>query len=442
MTQVLFAPHAWLGGRWQRDVLLEVASDGTWQRIHADVAAPPRQATRLAGPILPGLTNAHSHAFQRAFAGLAEGLGPGGNDDFWSWRDRMYAVALSIDPDGLHQVAVRLYREMLAAGYTQVCEFHYLHRAPDGRPYTDRLAMARALCEAALEAGIGITMLPVLYERAGFGQQALRDDQRRFACDAEGVLEIRDGVRALGLTDVDAGVAIHSLRAARPESIAALADACASDRGPIHIHVAEQVREVDECIAHSGQRPVAWLAANVDLDARWQLVHATHVVPEEIASVGKRRAGAVLCPTTEANLGDGITDLPAWLASGAVLSIGSDSHVTRDWREELRLLEYGQRLVLRRRNVAADASHATAERLFERMLAGSGPAAGLAASGFTQGARADFAVVDPDDPALAGVPFERWLDALVFVSPGRPMLETWVRGRRVFQARGALATSP
>lgn len=432
IAQRLWAPRAWVQGRWQEAVLLEVAADGTWQRI---APGTPRSADlrALPGPVLPGLTNSHGHAFQRAFVGLAERR-DGADDDFWSWRDRMYGVALTITPQRLREVAARLYAELLCGGYTQVCEFHYLHHAPDGARYADPLAMSRALVQAALDSGIGLTLLPVLYQRAGFTSAGLRDDQRRFATTVDDVLALRDGVRALGTPHVSAGVAIHSLRAVKASSIAALAERLAGDAAPIHIHVAEQTAEVDDCIAATGLRPIEWLTRHASLDARWQLVHATHATPAEIDAVAASGAGVVLCPSTEANLGDGLADLPRWLAATTPLSIGSDSHVTRDWREELRWLEYGQRLTLRRRNVAAApeaGEPSTAARLFERMLAGGAAAAGLGIAGLRPGARADLLVVDTNDPALAGYDDEHLLDALVFSSPARPFARAMVAGRWV-----------
>jgi formimidoylglutamate deiminase len=390
-------------------------------------------------PRCPALVNAHSHAFQRAFVGLAERRDTP-HDDFWSWRDRMYGVALRITPEQLQAVARHLYAELLAGGWSQVVEFHYLHHAPDGRPYTDHGAdeatMARALAEAAREVGIGLTILPVLYERAGFAQPALREDQRRFATDVERVLRLRDAIRGWALPLVSAGVAVHSLRAARPASIHALAQALRGDAGPIHVHVAEQTAEVHDCLAATGRRPVQWLAEEGLLDARWQLVHATHTVPGEIAAVAASGAGVVICPGTEANLGDGLCDLPGWLAGTTPLALGTDSHVTRTVSEELRWLEYGQRLLLRRRNVAADAAvppaaqPSTAARLFERVLAGGTAAAGLGAAGLRVGARADLLVLDSAEPALSGVPDSYLLDALVFAAPAKPVQQTWVAGRR------------
>ncbi len=429
-----WSPWAWVDGAWAADVLLQADTAGHWVLVQPGTPAPP-DAERLPGAVLPSLVNAHSHAFQRAFVGLAEQR-DSERDDFWSWRDRMYGVALRITPEQLYDVAVHLYTELLAGGYTHTCEFHYLHHAPDGRPYrehgADDLAMARALAEAAQATGMGLTLLPVLYERAGFRQPTLRADQRRFEADLYTVLHWRDTIRRWGLPRVGAGIALHSLRAVRAESLRDLGLVEAPDPGPIHIHVAEQEAEVQACLDTTGLRPIEWLLHEGLLDARWQLVHATHATPQEIAAVSRTGAGVVLCPGTEANLGDGLCDLPRWLAAGVPLSLGSDSQVTRAWPEELRWLEYGQRLALRQRNVAAwpASQPATAARLFERLRAGGAAAAGLALWGLQPGARADFLVLDADEPALLGVPPERLLDATVFAAPARPFRQVWVAGRQ------------
>jgi formimidoylglutamate deiminase len=422
----LWAPRAWINGRWAESVVMEWDAAGRWSAITPDWPAP-EGATVLQGPALPGLVNAHSHAFQRAFAGAAEQR-DSEHDDFWSWRDRMYGVALAITPEALREVATRLYGELLQGGYTHVCEFHYLHHDKDGQPYADPLAMCAALADAARATGIGLTILPVLYERAGFAHLGLREDQRRFRADVRGVVALRDGIRAARWPGVDAGVAIHSLRAASAASIRALCKAVANDGAPIHIHVAEQQAEVDDCRAATGRRPIEWLAHEGLLDPRWQLVHATHTVPDEIDAVATSGAGIVLCPTTEANLGDGIPDLPRWLETTVPLAIGSDSHVTRDAAEELRWLEYAQRLVLRRRNVAARPGQqpSTAARLFEAALLGGARAAGESRSGFTPGARADLLVLGPG-AALAVNALDEW----VFSSPRPPLARGMVRGRWV-----------
>jgi formimidoylglutamate deiminase len=348
----------------------------------------------------------------------------------------MYGIALRMTPDQLQAVAAHLYAELLAGGYTQVCEFVYLHHAPDGSPYADPALLSQAMAASAAEVGIGLTLLPVLYERAGFTQPALRDDQRRFATTVDEVFALQREVKQ---RLVNTGVAVHSLRAARPESIAALAERAGS--GPIHIHVAEQTAEVDACLSATGCRPVEWLTKHAALDARWQLVHATHVTPQEIDAVTASGAGVVFCPGTEANLGDGVPDLRRWLASGLALSVGSDSQVVRNWPEELRLLEYSQRLTLRERNVSAHPQHepATAARLFERMRTGGAAAAGFGSWGLEVGARADLLVLNGGDPALRGLPRGHLLDGVVFASAAHPFHRVMVAGAWIAPAPPSVA---
>jgi formimidoylglutamate deiminase len=425
---LLWAPQAWVDGRWHARVTLQADARGNWARVTPDTETP-QGAERLSGAVLPGLVDAHSHAFQRAFVGLAERRDTAA-DDFWSWRDRMYRVALRIGPAQLRAVATHLYTELLAGGYTQVCEFHYLQHDVDGQPYAHPATLSWALADAAAEAGIGLTLLPALYERAGFQADGLRPDQRRFRSTVDELLALQRGVRAAARPLLACGAAIHSLRAAHPASLQALAER--SD-GPLHIHVAEQTAEVDDCRAATGCRPIEWLLRHAAPGARWQLVHATHAAPAEIDGVARCGAGVVLCPGTEANLGDGLPDLPRWLAAGVPLSLGSDSQVTRGWPEELRWLEYAQRLQLRQRNVSADpaAQPASAARLFERVRAGGSAAAGFERWGLQVGARADLLVLDEDDAALCGVPPSHRLDALVFAAPARPFARVFVAGREV-----------
>ncbi|CAM3814119.1 formimidoylglutamate deiminase [Roseateles saccharophilus] len=424
----LHAPLAWVDGRWQRDVLLSI-ENGHWAEVQPGLPLPP-DAERLGGPLIPSLVNAHSHAFQRAFVGLAERR-EAGQDDFWSWRDRMYALALRISPEQLRAVATQLYGELLRGGYTQVCEFHYLHHPAAGEHFDDELAMAWALAEAAEDAGIGLTLLPVVYTRSGFGAGGLRPDQHRFAADADWAWNASQRIAGAGLPRVNAGLALHSLRGAAPEDIARLCRLAGDADLALHIHVAEQIAEVDACVAATGRRPIQWLADEVGLDPRWQLVHATHALPAEIAAVAASGAGIVICPGTEANLGDGLADLPRWLAGGVPMTVGSDSQVTRGWVEELRWLEYGQRLVAQKRNVAADPAvqPSSAARLFDAAVTGGARAAGFARWGLTPGARADALVLNRDADALRGLPDEALLDAVVFGSNGSPWQSMWVAGR-------------
>jgi len=430
-----FASQAWVQGAWAKDVLLTVAPNGTWHSVQPN-ATPAQQAgaTPLGGPVLPGLVNAHSHAFQRAIVGLTERRSPGGDssDDFWSWRDRMYSAANRITPDQLEAIAGLLYAELLAGGYTQVCEFQYLHNDIDGQPYARPVEMSLALVRAAQRCGIGLTLLPTLYMRSGFTATSLRADQRRFASTPDSVLRVVQDIQRQTATDarINCGVAVHSLRAVGPAALFELAANAQKARLPVHLHVAEQTQEVADCISHTGQRPIEWLLDHAEVDARWSLVHATHTMPAELQGVQARGAAIVICPATEANLGDGVFDLPGYAAAGGAWSIGSDSHVTRSWPEELRLLEYAQRLSLRQRNIAA----------FEAALAGGQQACGQALGGIAAGHRADFVTLDVQSAAFLGLPLDHCLDALVFSSPTPSFSDVFVAGNRVVQ--GGRAVGP
>ena len=431
-----FAPQAWVGGAWARDVLLVVAADGSWSQITPNATAQQRAAaTRLNGPVLPGVVNAHSHAFQRAIVGLTErrSSGAGAADDFWSWRDRMYSAANCITPEQLETIASQLYAELLAGGYTQVCEFHYLHNAIAGSQYANPAEMSLALVRAAQRTGMGLTLLPTLYMRSGFSATGLRDDQRRFASTPDSIMRVVEDVQRHAVLDarINVGVAIHSLRAVAPAALKELAAYAHAAGLPVHIHIAEQTQEVDDCLVHTGQRPIEWLLNHAEVNARWNLVHATHTTPDELRGVQARGASIVICPATEANLGDGVFDLPGYAKVHGTWSIGSDSHVTRRWSEELRLLEYGQRLTQRKRNMAAQVMGQTssAAALFDAALAGGLAASGQALGGIAVGQRADFCVLDAQSPALLGIPSDHVLDALVFSSPDARFDAVYVAGQ-------------
>ncbi len=333
---------------WARDVRISLAGG----RIAAiDPGVPPLPDDDRCATLLPGMPNLHSHAFQRLMAGLAETrTGPAG-DDFWGWRTLMYRLVGSITPDDLAAIAAMAFCEMVESGFTRVGEFQYLHHQPDGRPYADPAAMAAALAQAAEATGIALTLLPVFYAHAGFGGTPPQDGQRRFVTGLDEFATLLDASRRAVATLGDAvvGVAPHSLRAVTPEELALLAT-MAPD-APLHLHIAEQRREVADCIAWSGQRPVDWLLSHHAVDARWCLVHATHVTAQECSALAASGATVGLCPVTEANLGDGIFPAAAFVGAGGRFGIGSDSNVRIDLAEELRLLEYGQRLTLERRAV-------------------------------------------------------------------------------------------
>lgn len=442
----LFAAQALLPGGWARNVLVQWDAAGRITGVDTDARAPAGQPV-AAGPLLPGLPNLHSHAFQRAFAGLAEYRAER-QDSFWSWRQLMYRFAAHITPGQMQAIATWLYVEMLEAGYTRVCEFHYLHHNHTGQPYADDARMSLALLHAARTAGIGITLLPALYQSSGFGARPPHAQQARFIRSTASMLSLLERLRPIAQAQgAVLGLALHSLRAVPPDSLqAAVQGITALDpQAPIHIHIAEQQQEVDDCIAWSGQRPVQWLLDHAPVDARWCLVHATRMTPDEHAAAARTGAVVGLCPSTEANLGDGIFDLPLWLQHGGRWGLGSDSHICVNAAEELLLLEYGQRLSRRQRNVLAHATQpevATAMSLQAvqggAQAAGHGIGAGLA--GIAVGRQADLVVLDAQHLALRGLPAHSMLSAHVFGSQRSSALDSlWVAGvRRVAQGRHAL----
>ncbi|HVX06211.1 MAG TPA: formimidoylglutamate deiminase [Rhodanobacteraceae bacterium] len=355
------------------------------------------------------MPNLHSHAFQRAMAGLAERRGQG-DDSFWTWREAMYGFASRIGPDALRAVAAQLYVEMLKAGYTRVCEFHYLHNAPDGAPYADRAAMSRAIIEAARDAGIGLTLLPVLYITGGFDGRPLSDRQRRFGLSVDAYLRLLDSLCALESSAVRVGIALHSLRAVPEAAMREVLESSFARDRVIHIHIAEQIGEVQDCLGIRGARPVQWLFEHADVDARWCLVHATHLDDQEMRAIAKSGAVAGLCPTTEANLGDGLFPLANYLDTNGVFGIGSDSHISVSPVEELRWLEYGQRLLTRHRNVAARKPGASVgETLWAAAWRG-----GRQASGLREASSRDVVVLDDSSPLLAARDEESVLDTFLF----------------------------
>lgn len=422
MNSTLFAPHALLPTGWAQDVLLQWDPQGRFTGVTVGAAAPSG-VRRAEGPVLPGLPNLHSHAFQRAFAGLTEHQGShtdGGQDSFWSWRTLMYRFAQRLTPEQLEAIATWLYVEMLEAGYTQVCEFHYVHHDRDGSPYADDATLAQCLLRAARNTGIGLTLLPVLYQSSGFGAAPPTDGQRRFIRRTDNMLDLLARLRPqCEAQGARLGLAPHSLRAVPPEALReALAGLDAIDpTAPVHIHIAEQTAEVEACLAWSGQRPVAWLLDHAALDRRWCLVHATHMDADEYRRAAHSGAVAGLCPTTEANLGDGLFDLPRWRSHGGAWGVGSDSHACVNAAEELLMLEYSQRLATRQRNVCADpAQPSVATAMTLAAVAGGAQASGRPVAGLQVGESADFVVLDPTHIALAGLGATDQLAAHVFAS--------------------------
>ena len=429
----LWFEQALLADGWARDVRLTL-SDGMISRVDTDVARRPDEAAH--GPVVPGLPNLHSHAFQRGMAGLAEARGPAasGDDSFWTWREVMYRFVDRLDPDALQAIAALAYVEMLETGFTRVGEFHYLHHDRDGSPYADPAEMAARIAAAADETGIGLTLLPVFYAHAGFGGAAPGEGQRRFIHDVDGYARLLEASRGAvaGLADAVVGVAPHSLRAVTGEELTAIVPL--AQGGPIHIHIAEQTREVDDCLAATGQRPVRWLMNHAEVDRRWCLVHATHINATETERLARSGAVAGLCPITEANLGDGVFPAADFLAAGGTFGIGSDSNVLIDAAEELRTLEYSQRLTRRARNVLGrGAGRSTGGDLYRAALAGGGQALGATAGGLKRGRPADFVTLDRAHPALMARDGDALLDSWAFAGRHGGVDGVWRRGRQVVE---------
>jgi formimidoylglutamate deiminase len=431
---ILHAPDALLPSGWARNVRIEV--DGAGSITSVTPQAPPAGAERLRGPVLPGLADVHSHAFQRAMAGLTEHVSRHA-DTFWTWREVMYRFVSRLTPEDVEAIAAQLYVELLKGGYTSVCEFHYLHHDPDGRPYANPAEMSERIIAAAAGAGIALTLLPVLYMTSDFGGKPPTPGQRRFLGTPDAIVALIDTLRK-AYPDVRLGLAPHSLRAVPPDALAEAVRAvdAVDPAAPVHIHAAEQEKEVADCLAWGGRRPVEWLLDAHRLGPRWCVVHATHLTAAETDALAASGATAGLCPTTEANLGDGLFPLAHYLERGGRLGIGTDSNVSVSAIEELRWLEYGQRLVARRRNIAATASSPSpGATLYRAALAGGAAASGRRAAGLAPGERGDLVVLDPDAPFLAGRTGDTLLDALVFGGDAQPIRDVYVGGRPVVADR-------
>lgn len=406
---------------WQKDVRLTIEGS---QIASVETGVAAQAGDEVHDILVSGMPNLHSHAFQRGMAGLAETRGPGA-DSFWSWRNVMYRFALSMTPDHVEAVASQLYMEMLEAGFSRVGEFHYLHHDIDGSPYADISEMAQRIAAAASQTGIGLTLLPVFYAHSTFGGAAPNEGQRRFINTVESFERLLDGCRSAvkALPDGRMGVAPHSLRAVTPEELTAVV-AMAKD-GPIHIHVAEQVKEVEDCITWSGARPVEWLLDNAGLDGRWCLIHATHMTDDETRRMAQSKAIAGLCPVTEANLGDGTFNAVVFGEAGGKFGIGSDSNVLIGLPDELRQLEYSQRLLHRSRNVLASPGQSTGRALFDGAVDGGGIAMATK-TGIAAGNPADFVSLRLPDGDLAD---DLALDSWLFANGTKPD-SVWVAGRR------------
>jgi formimidoylglutamate deiminase len=410
---------------WRSDVRL-IAEAGNIRAVETDV--PPQPGDERCGLLIPGMPNLHSHAFQRGMAGLAETRGPVA-DNFWTWREAMYRFALTMTPDDVEAVAAMVYAEMLEAGFTRVGEFHYLHHDRDGKPYDAIGEMAARIASAASLSGIRLTLLPCFYAHAAFGGAPPRPEQRRFICDLDQFARLLDEARAAvgSLAGASVGVAPHSLRAVTLEELTALV--AMAGEGPLHIHVAEQIKEVEDCLNWSRARPVEYLLAHAPVDRRWCLIHATHTTEIETAQMALSGATVGLCPVTEANLGDGTFSAPLFRRQGGRFGIGTDSNVLIGVAEELRQLEYAQRLAQRERNVMGEARASTGRALVETAIAGGG-AALAAPARLAEGAPADFVSLDRDHAMSAGLQPDGVLDAWIFVERGL-VDGVWVAGEKL-----------
>ena len=429
----LFCPLVLLPSGWARDTRLEFDRDGNIDSIHTNSTADG--LLRAAGPVIPGMANVHSHAFQRALAGLAERCGPN-DDSFWTWRTTMYDFVAQLTPETLHTIATQLYIDMLKNGYTAVGEFHYLHHQPDGTPYTQRSELSQQVIEAAINTGIGITHLPVLYRYSGFGASAPHTGQRRFINNHDEFFAIVQDLqqRYQDNPQVRIGIAPHSLRAVSPTLLTEAVNSLQTldSHAPIHIHIAEQQQEVQDCLAWSGQRPVQWLLAQLPIDERWCLIHATHMNTEEILALANSRATAGLCPTTEANLGDGFFSAADFFAAQGRFAIGSDSQVSISPTEELRLLEYGQRLLKQQRNVLrCTPSTSIGAGLYRAALIGGAQALSRPIGQIVKGYRADLVVLDQEQPLLQDKTEDLLLDTYVFCSGQSLVRDVFVGGRQL-----------
>lgn len=437
-TKRLFAEQALLPERWARNVMIHYdTADGHILKIERD--AKPGGDDR-AGIVVPGMPNLHSHAFQRAMAGLAERAG-GKDDSFWTWRQTMYRLVARLGPDDIESIAAHVYAEMLCEGYTSVAEFHYLHNRPDGGRYEEPAENALRIARAADHAGIGIVILPVLYCQGGFGGEPLKDEQLRFRSDPDFVATIADTLaNAVGNGRANhTGLAIHSLRAAGSQAITeAIRNLHSADASaPIHIHIAEQVQEVTDCYDWSSRTPVEWLYDHFAVGSNWCLVHATNVTRAEIDRIAESDAVVGLCPTTEANLGDGLFPLRDFVARNGRFGIGSDSQISVNPMEELRWLEYGQRLVLRRRNIAATRFNPSVGGYMWRSAAAGGAGAlGMKTGAIEAGYRADLLVLNENDLILEGRDGDDILDSLVFASSRPPITRVLAGGKWVVENGG------
>ena len=414
---------------WKNDVRFSI-SKGTITRI--EYGLPPDQTSKsIEGTAIPAMVNSHSHAFQRGFAGMSE-YRTESKDSFWTWRELMYKFVSDLTPEDVYIIARQLYLEMVEAGYSWVGEFHYLHNNPSGSAYANATEMADSVLRAAEDAGIGITLLPVLYQRSGFQTNQINRGQRRFALSLDEYFDLVNNCqkKITGNPNASVGIAFHSLRAVSFEAIKETLQYRQNHllNSSLHIHAAEQQLEVDDCIASTGKRPIQYLLNSFQIDESWCLIHATHMNPEEIEGLANSGAVAGICPTTEANLGDGFFPASRFLKHGGRISIGSDSHCSVNLREELRWLEYGQRLISGQRAVLGTPHLSTGRRLYSECAFSGGQAIGIKTGRLAVGYRADLLILSPDHPTISNVSKDRILDRFIFLNTGSPIQQRMLGG--------------
>ncbi|SEO72944.1 formimidoylglutamate deiminase [Salinihabitans flavidus] len=430
MSQTIFARDALLPEGWARDVTVQIGSDGRISSVTQADAKPDR--AEEVGILLPAPANIHSHGFQRAMAGLTEGRGDSPTDSFWTWRRVMYRFLDQLTPEHVEAITAFVQMEMLEAGYAASVEFHYLHHQPGGVPYASLSEMSERVAGAADASGIGLTLLPVLYEYGGLDQRALGPGQIRFGNDPERFAILVEGAeRALSPLPHDTvlGVAPHSLRAVSSQGLSQAATL--RPDGPIHMHIAEQIPEIEEVFAATGVQPMEWLLDNAQVDARWCLIHCTHMTHDETVALARTGATAGLCPITESSLGDGIFNGIDYLSANGRIGIGSDSNIRISLSEELRTLEYSQRLTSNRRAVFATPDKSTGRMLFEHALKGGAAAAGRDCGAIAPGKQADLLTLDPGSVHLVNRTQDQLLDSFIFAGDDSMVRDVWSAGRHV-----------
>lgn len=433
LMRTIFAETALLPDGWALDVGIAIGEDGRIAQVEAGMQASPG-AERVA-ILVPALSNLHSHTFQRAMAGLAEARGPSGRDSFWTWREVMYRFLDILTPQEIEAIAAFAFMEMQEAGFAAVAEFHYLHHQPGGAPYDDLGELSACIAAAAAQTGIGLTLLPVHYAQGGVDGRPLAGGQLRFGNDLDRFARLAERAEAI-LQELPAdtafGIAPHSLRAVAATDLAKLAGL--RPERPLHMHIAEQEKEIEETMAVFNRRPVEWLLDTLAVDDRWCLIHCTHMTPEEATKLAATGAVAGLCPVTEANLGDGIFDGERFLAAGGRIGVGSDSNILISTTGELRQLEYSQRLRDRARVVLAPPGQSAGRVLWEKALAGGTQALGRDSGALAAGRWADLVALDPAAAGLGHLTGDRLLDAFVFTSGREAVSDVWSAGRRAVRA--------